>query len=102
MGNASLSRTSRNWILNELSIRYPEAYLHHPTFSFAGTLGSGVFVGNVYVWSLRRTGIQVADPGYFNLTVSGSTSGTLVSAPRGFNLPGSQFPVYLAESTIIK
>ena len=26
----SLSKESRNWILNELSIRYPEAYLHHP------------------------------------------------------------------------
>jgi hypothetical protein len=99
---ASLGQASRNWILNELSIRYPEAYLHHPSFSFPGFLGTGGFQGDTYVWTLTRNNIQAADPGYFDLRVAGSTSGTPVSAPRGFNRSGGQFGVYLKESVIIR
>ena len=43
--SASLSQTSRDWILNTLSIMYPNAYLHHPTFSFAGNPGTGSLPG---------------------------------------------------------
>jgi len=88
----SLSQDSRTWILNELSIRYPEAYLHHPNFSFGGG-------GCVY--SASQNNVQVADPGNWNMNLSGSTSGTPVSAPRSFSR-GGQFSAWLKEIVIIK
>ena len=88
----SLSQDSRAWILNELSIRYPEAYLHHPNFSFSG--GGCVF-------SVSEQNVQVADPGNWNVRLSGSTSGTPVSGPRGFNRE-SAFQAWLKEVVIIK
>lgn len=88
----SLSQDSREWILNELSIRYPEAYLHHPNFSFNG--GGCVF-------SVSEQNVQVADPGNWNVLLSGSTSGTPVSGPRGFSRQ-SAFQAWLKEVVIIK
>jgi len=100
--SASLSQTSRDWILNTLSIMYPNAYLHHPTFSFAGNPGTGSFQGNTFVWDFTQTHIQVADPGHFDLVVVGATTGTPVSSWRGFSKTGGQFPVYLEEAVIIQ
>jgi hypothetical protein len=88
----SLSKDSRDWILNELSIRYPEAYLHHPDFSFSG--GGCAF-------SVSKDHVQVADPGNWNVRLSGSTSGTPVSAPRSFSRV-SVFSAWLKEVVIIK
>ena len=100
--SASLSQASRDWILNTLSLHYPKAFLHNPSFSFRGDPASGTLQGNTFVWTLSQSRIQVADPGYFDLGVSGSTSGTPVSSPRGFSRLGGQFPVYLMESVIIQ
>ena len=88
----SLSKDSRDWILNELSIRYPEAYLHHPNFSFSG--GGCVF-------SASQEHVQVADPGNWNVNLSGNTSGTPVSGPRSFSR-ASVFSAWLKEVVIIK
>ena len=88
----SLSQNSREWILNELSIRYPEAYLHHPNFSFNG---SGC------VFSVSKQNVQVADPGNWNVLLSGNTSGTPVSGPRSFSR-NSVFQAWLKEVVIIK
>ena len=100
--SASLSQTSRDWILNILSIHYPEAYLHNPWLSFAGNAGTGSFQGNTFVWTFSQDHIQVADPGYFNLDVSGGTSGTPVSRGRGFSRTGGQFGVYIKQIAIIQ
>lgn len=88
----SLSFESRQWILNELSIRYPEAYLHHPNFSFSG--GGCVF-------SVSEENVQVADPGNWHVRLNGSTSGTPVSGPRSFNRENT-FQAWLKEVVIIK
>jgi len=88
----SLSKDSREWILNELSIRYPEAYLHHPNFSFSGG-------GCKY--SASKDHVQVADPGNWNMKISGNTSGTPVSGPRSFSR-SSVFSAWLKEVVIIK
>jgi hypothetical protein len=88
----SLSKDSRDWILNELSIRYPEAYLHHPNFSFSGG-------GCKY--SASKNHVQVADPGNWNMKISGNTSGTPVSGPRSFSR-SSVFSAWLKEVVIIK
>ncbi|MBK8781693.1 MAG: hypothetical protein IPO22_07760 [Anaerolineales bacterium] len=78
--------------MNELSIRYPEAYLHHPYFSFGG---SGC------AWSGSKDKVQVADPGNWNMLMSGRTSGTPVSGPRTFSR-NSTFEVWLKEVVIVK
>jgi hypothetical protein len=88
----SLSQESREWILNELSIRYPEAYLHHPNFSFSG---SGC------VWSASQDHVQVADPGNWNMLLSGHTSGTPVSGSRSFSRRNI-FTAWLKEVVIVK
>jgi hypothetical protein len=88
-----LTQSSRNWILNELSIRYPGAFLHHPSFEFSG---SGC------AWSASPKNVQIADPGYWDVSVRGNTSGTPVSGPRSFARSGDQFAVWLKEITIIK
>lgn len=99
---ANLSKSSRDWILTgDLQIRYPGAFLHNPDFSWAGDPNTGYFDGNTYVWTFSRISIQFADPGYFDLGASGSTTGTPVSDPRGFSLSGGQTDVYLKEVVII-
>jgi hypothetical protein len=100
--SASLSQTSQDWILNTLSLMYPNDYLHHPDFSFAGNPASGSFQGNTFVWDFAQNRIPVADPGHFDLGVAGATSGTPVSAWRGFSRSGGTFPVYLEEAVIIQ
>ncbi len=99
---AFLSQTSRDWILNTLSLLYPEDYLHHPDFSFDGDPNTGSFQGDTFVWTFTQNRIQVADPGYFDLIVAGATSGTPVSSWRGFSKTGGTFPVYLEEAVIIQ
>lgn len=92
-GSARLSDTSRAWILDELSIRYPEAYLHHPSFGFSSGDCS---------WSDTEERVPVADPGYWDVSVRGSTSGTPVSGPRGFGGQVDTFQAWLKEIAIIK
>jgi hypothetical protein len=88
----SLSKESRDWILNELSIRYPEAYLHHPYFSLSG---------GGCAWSASKDHVQVADPGNWNILFSGRTSGTPVSGTRSFSR-SSVFSAWLKEVVIVK
>jgi hypothetical protein len=88
-----LTKGSQDWIKNELSILYPGAYVHHPSFSFAGSGCS---------WSANGSRTQVEDPGIWHLSIGGVTSGTPVMGPRTFGRAGSPFDVYLKETTIIK
>ena len=89
----TLSQSSRDWILNELSIRYPGAYVHHPSF---------VVSGDGCSWSGSSEKLQVEDPGYWNMVLHGKTSGTPVSAPRNFSEVVGTFEAWLKEIAIIK
>ncbi len=99
---ARLSPRSRDWILNELSVRYPGAYLRNPDFAFTGNPSLGGCSGGTMTWTYTRPNIQFADPGWFDLSASGITSGTPVSPPRPFTLPGGRVDVYLKEIVIIQ
>jgi len=91
----SLSRESRDWILNgDLQIRYPGAYLHHPYFQFGGRLACA--------WTAERKHVQVEDPGVWEMFLRGRTTGTPVSAPRSFNRTLGTFEVWLKEVVIVK
>ena len=94
--SASLKLTSesKDWILNELSIHYPGAYLHNPNIS----IGSS----NNCAWTETFDHLQTADLGNWDITISGQTSGTPVSEPRNFGGAAGQFGVWLKEIAIIK
>jgi len=98
---AQLSQASRDWILTgDLQIRYPGADLHNPEMTFSG--GHSWFTSNTYHFVYEQTNIPFADPGHWELSLSGQTSGTPVSAPRNFGGVGGTLAVYLRETTIIK
>lgn len=100
--SASLAQSSRDWILNELSIRYPGAHLKRPSWAWGGNPGAGGFQGNTFVWNFSIPGVQFADPGYYGLGANGATSGTPITPPRTFNLTNGRLEVWLKETTIIK
>lgn len=93
-GSVRLTQASRDWILDELSVRYPEAYLHKPQFSFGA--------GSACSWSDTIEEVGIEDPGYWDIFINGSTSGTPVSAPRNFGGKVNTFEVWLKEIAIIK
>lgn len=89
-----LTSESKDWILNELSLHFPGAYLHRPNIS----MGSS----HTCAWTETFDHLQTADPGNWDITLSGQTSGTPVSAPRNFGGAAGQFGVWLKEIAIIK
>ncbi len=93
-GTLRLTQESKDWILNTLSIRYPEAYVHHPTFTFPASTGCS--------WSYLANNVPVADPGDWDIYINGQTSGTPVSAARPFGGPAGDFKAWLKETAIIK
>lgn len=96
---AILTQTSRQWILGPLALAYPGSFLKHPDWGFqAGEVC--VWEGDVCVVTHVEGKVQVADPGFYDLVVTGMTSGTEISPPRTFNLVGGQFGVYLLDNTM--
>ena len=98
----NLSGASRNWILSDLAQAYPGAHLKRPDWSFTfpgpGNLGASETVSFFQL----IPNIQFADPGVYNLRLNGRTAGTLVSAPRTFDLPLNDFQVDLLRVTLIE
>ena len=92
-GAVNLTNESRDWIEDTLSIRYPGAYVHHGSFSFPSSSGGSS-------WSFVQEHIQVQDPGEWNITIGGRTSGTPVSPVRNFGGAVNSFDVYLKETAI--
>ncbi len=97
---ATLGEQSRQWILNQLSVRYPGAYLHHPDWTWTNPPAQSGFQGDTFVWTARLLNVPVADPGRYGLTVAGKTSGTPVTEPRSFSIQAGEFPVHLITSTL--
>lgn len=92
-GALQLTSESRAWIEDTLSIRYPGAYVHRASFNFSSSSGSSS-------WSSTEEHVQVQDPGEWNITVGGRTSGTPVSPARNFGGAVETFQVYLKETAI--
>jgi len=100
---ATLSEKSRQWILRQLAIRYPGAYLHHPDWDWTNPWqAQSEFQGDTFVWTFRVTGVQVADPGWYDMILDGHTSGTPVTAGRPFHIAAGRFPVYLITTTLTR
>lgn len=89
-----LTAASQGWILNELSIRYPGAYVHKPRIAFGTSSGCQ--------WNETYPSVQIEDPGTWDIFINGQTSGTPVSAPRSFGGKSGEFGAWLKETAIIK
>lgn len=93
-GALRLTQASRDWIVTELAIRYPGAYVHRPSFAFSGPIACS--------WSYTAERVQIQDPGQWQAFVNGQTSGTPVSPARSFGGPAGSFQVWLKETAIIE
>ncbi len=97
-----LSGESRNWILSDLAQAYPGARLKRPDWNFTFQ-GPGNLAGSQVVSFIELIpNIQFADPGVYAMRLNGRTIGTLVSAPRSFDLPLNDFQVDLLRVTLIE
>jgi len=96
---AILTEASTNWIIGPLSLAYPGSYLKHAAWGFqAGELCA--WEGDVCVWMHHEAQVPTSDPGIYDLSVTGLTSGTQISPPRTFSLVGGQFGVYLLDNSM--
>jgi hypothetical protein len=97
---ANLTAVSRDWILGDLAVRYPGASLYRPDWLwFPGSngyvRGDGTFVVE---WIEER--VQFQDPGTYDMSVMGFTTGTPVTESRYFELPAGGFDVWLHEAAL--
>jgi len=92
-GSINLTQKSKDWILNTLSIRYPGAYIHKGSFRYPSSAGGSS-------WSYSAVGIQIADPGVWDISIGGRTSGTPVTDSRNFGGSAGSFEVWLKETAI--
>ncbi len=98
---ANLSDGSIAWIEGELAAKYPGAHVYQANWSlFPGVCGGGS-VGAAS-FSAQCSKIQIADPGKWIVNISGSTTGTKVSPPRGFSWSRQVFDVALMEVALTK
>ncbi|MBN1887891.1 MAG: hypothetical protein JW850_07860 [Thermoflexales bacterium] len=88
----NLTQTSRDWITNDLSVRYPGATIKgsYP-WTVAGSLTPGYRLGFVRA--------QVQDPGWYDVTMRVWADGT---CGRRSQTTTVQVPVYLMQTTIIR
>jgi len=102
LASASLKESSRDWILNDLALWYPGASLIHPDWNWRDGASQGCDASNTFSLTLTQEQVQIRDPGFYSLSLSGVTSGTPVSPSRSFQLPVGEFDAYLMMTTIIK
>ncbi len=97
VAGASLTLDSRAWINGELANAYPGAKLQHPDWGIAQD-PSCIWNGDLCTWSFTGK-IPVVDPGWYDIKLSGQTSGTRVSPARSFEITAGEFSVFLLDNT---
>jgi len=102
LASASLKKSSRDWILNDLAQWYPGATLIRPDWNWCYATNQGCDASNTCRWTLVQEKVQIRDPGFYAMTLSGITSGTPVSQSRSFQIAAGEFDAYLMMTTIIK
>jgi len=98
--NAGISLTydSRIWILGDLAFAYPFANLINPSI-FYPVSDKCAWTGDVCVLNFAYN-FQVADPGFYDLVIQGSTTGTRASPPRSFEIKSGKTGVYLIDTSL--
>lgn len=95
---AKLSLDSRVWIESELAAAYPGAHLLNPDWKF-GSENECEWQGDVCHITFTLT-VPAQDPGWYDITLEGLTSGTLASPARNFDLKVGKFGVYMLDSSL--
>ncbi len=95
---ASLQAASRDWILGDLAAVYPGTYLKHPVWGMDSD-NTCVWAGDVCTWSFEAPALLVEDPGWYDMFISGITSGTTISPPRTFRLNVGEFGVFMIDAS---
>ena len=95
---AALQAQSRDWILGDLAVIFPGAFLRHPIWSFDAPIDC-IWEGDVCNWLYGAGSLPVEDPGWYDLIVSGITSGTKVTPPRSFRFTVGEFGVYFIDAS---
>ena len=96
---AELTQDSRSWITGELAGAYPGAGIMNPEWSYSFSPDC-TWVNNVCFWNFT-VNIPVTDPGWYDMKIVGTTAGTQVFTPRGFNLSIGEFGVYMIDNTAL-
>jgi len=96
---AELTEDSRSWITGELAGAYPGAGLQNPEWAYSASPDC-TWVGDVCFWDFA-VNIPVTDPGWYNMKIAGTTAGTQVFTPRGFELTVGEFGVYMIDNTAL-
>lgn len=97
IAGASLTLDSRAWIGGELAAAYPGATLQHPDWGI-GQTPQCVWNGDVCTWTFTAN-LPIVDPGWYDIKLSGATSGTRVSPARSFEITSGEFGVFLLDNT---
>jgi hypothetical protein len=95
---AELSLNSRLWIEGELAAAYPGAHLLNPDWQFSSENACD-WQGNVCHITFTLT-IPAVDPGWYDITLEGLTTGTLASPARNFDIKVGKFGVYMIDSSL--
>ena len=95
---ASLQAASRDWILGELSYSYPGTYLKHPVWGLSADVNC-IWNGDTCLWTYNAASLPVEDPGWYDMILSGITTGTAITPPRTFRYTLGEFGVYLIDAT---
>lgn len=95
---ASLTAASRDWILGDLAGAYPGTYLKHPVWVL-GADTDCIWNSDTCTWTYSESSIPVEDPGWYDLIVSGVTSGTTISPPRTFRFTLGDFGVFFIDTS---
>jgi hypothetical protein len=96
---AELTEDSRNWITGELAGVYPGAGLLNPEWAYSVSPNC-TWINDVCFWDFA-VNIPVTDPGWYDIKLAGTTAGTQVFTPRGFELNVGQFGVYMIDNTAL-
>lgn len=98
---ANLTAQSRDWILGPLAVAFPGTYLKHPNWEFSPDYQCQ-WLGNTCLWVHEEAAVGIEDPGWYDLVLTGMTTGTPISPPRSFTFIAGNFGVYLIDSSQVQ
>jgi len=98
---AVLTQSSRQWITEELAVKYPGLGLRHPDWQNLFPAWDVSYYDDMTYVATTVINIPIEDPGIYDLSLSGRTSGTRYSGPLPFGFNGD-FAVNFLGETLVK
>ncbi|MFZ5915488.1 MAG: hypothetical protein ACOYZ7_00965 [Chloroflexota bacterium] len=98
---AVLTPSSREWITEELALKYPGLKLRHPDWRSLAPHWDVSFYDDLSCVARTTVNVPAEDPGIYDLSLGGRTSGTRHSGGQPFGFSGN-FSVYFLGETLVK